>query len=95
MAISAPDEGRAEYKDALRAHRAARDEILTEEQQALLQRVHRHLEEQKLSAAARWEEEGPSIRAPLRSARTNGRAEGTVAPAVAAAAGRISGAEGV
>ena len=45
----APDEGRAEYKDALRAHRAARDEILTEEQQALLQRVHRHLEEQKLS----------------------------------------------
>ena len=44
-----PEDGRAEYKDALRAHRATRDEILTEEQQALLQRVHRHLEEQKLS----------------------------------------------
>ena len=44
-----PDDARVQYRWAMRAQRAGRDEILTEEQRALLARARRFVEEEQLA----------------------------------------------
>ena len=46
-----PEDARVHYRRAMRIHRAGRDEILTEEQKALLERARRFVEEERLAGS--------------------------------------------